>query len=141
MLPIRERPTPTRLVVSALGADRRRVPPLDGRGSVTDYTCPMLLGYARRDLYLSDRHVTAVKRGFGTFARLEGFAMGSVYLEEPDTAPAAFEALVASVNRYEVTTVVLPEWRHLALVGDPDAVRRQFERVAGARFVLHEVTP
>jgi hypothetical protein len=141
MPPTRERPAPTRLVVPVVGADRRHVSPLDGRGPVTDYIRPLLLGYARRDLYLSDRHVTAVKRGFGAFAQLEGFAMGSVYLEEPDTAPAAFEALVASVNRYEITTVVLPEWRHLALVGDPEAVRRQFERVTGARFVLHEVTP
>ncbi|WP_329005402.1 hypothetical protein OHA18_18705 [Kribbella sp. NBC_00709] len=82
-----------------------------------------------------------MRRELAGFAQLEGFVMGSVYLEGPDTAPAAFEALVTSVNRYEITTVVVPEWRHLALVGDPSAVRVQFERTAGARFLLHDVPP
>ena len=141
MLSIRERPAPPRLVVSALGALGGHLPPLDGRGAVTDYTRPLLLGYARRDLYLSAQHVTALKRELSRFAQLEGFAMGSIYLEYPETTPAAFQALVDSVNRYEITTVVLPEWRHLALVGDPEAVKRQFERVTGARFVLHGPAP
>lgn len=141
MLPTRERPAPTWLVVPALGALGRGLPPLDGRGPVTDYSRPLLLGYARRDLYLSDRHVHDLRRELGAFAELEGFAMGWVYVEDPDTSPAAFEALVASVNRYEITAVVLPGLRHLALVGDPDEIRVQFERVTGARIMLHEATP
>lgn len=108
---------------------------------MTDYTRPLLLGYARRDLYLSDRRVNDLRRELGAFAQLEGFAMGSVYVEDPDTAPAAFDALVASVSRDEITAVVLPSLRHLALVGDPAQVRVQFERVTGARIMLHEVTP
>lgn len=141
MLATRERPAPTWLVVPALGALGRDLPPLDGRGSVTDYSRPLLLGYARRDLYLSGRHVDDLKRELGEFAQLEGFLMGSVYVEDPETAPQAFEALVASVNRYEITAVVLPSLRHLALVGDPADIRLQFERVTGARIMLHEATP
>ncbi|WP_350279125.1 hypothetical protein [Kribbella sp. HUAS MG21] len=108
---------------------------------MTDYSRPLLLGYARRDLYLSGRHVDDMERELGEFGQLEGFLMGSVYVEDPETAPQAFEALVASVNRYEITAVVLPSLRHLALVGGPAEVRAQFERVTGARIVLHEVTP
>ncbi|MFC9687799.1 hypothetical protein ACFTSF_04620 [Kribbella sp. NPDC056951] len=108
---------------------------------MTDYTRPLLLGYARRDLYLSDRHVDDLKRGLEAFAQLEGFAMGSVYIEDLDTAPATFEALVASVNRYQITAVVLPSLQHLALVGHPEEIHVQFERVTGARIMLHEVTP
>ncbi|MGZ0148996.1 hypothetical protein ACXJJ3_18115 [Kribbella sp. WER1] len=67
--------------------------------------------------------------------------MGSVYVEDPETAPQAFEVLVASVNRYQITAVVLPGLRHLALVGDPPDVSVRFERVTGARIMLHEVTP
>lgn len=128
------------MVVTGMGTRGRRVPAVDGRGAVSriDYTRPLLLGYARRDLYLSDRHVDDLKRELGAFAQLEGFAMGSVYLEGPDTAPAAFEALVISVNRYEISAVVLPELRHLVLAGDPGAVKRQFERVTGARLMLHD---
>ena len=141
MLLTRERPAPTRLVVPTLGAFGRDVPPVDGRGAVTDYARPLLLGYARRDLYLSDRHVDDLKRELEAFAKLEGFAMGSVYVEDLDTAPATFEALVASVNRYQITAVVLPSLRHLALVGNPAEVQVQFERVTGARIVLHKVAP
>ncbi len=106
-----------------------------------DYTRPLLLGYTRRDLYLSNRHVDELKHQLAAFAQLEGFTLGTVYIEEPDTAPAAFDALVTSVNRYEVTAVVIPQLRHLALVGDPEAVKRQFERGTGARLMLHDTTP
>ncbi|WP_344239024.1 hypothetical protein [Kribbella hippodromi] len=64
-----------------------------------------------------------------------------MYVEDPDTSPAAFEALVASVNRYEITAVVLPSLWHLALVGDPAETRGRFERVTGARIMLPEVAP
>jgi hypothetical protein len=141
MLPTRERPAPTRLVVPAVGAFGHGLPTVDGRGPVTDYPRPLLLGYARRDLYLSDRHVSDLKRELGAFAHAGDFAMGSLYVEDPETAPAAFEAMVASVNRYEITAVVLPSMRHLALVGDPADVHVQFERVTGARIMLHEATP
>lgn len=80
---------------------------------MTDYSRPLLLGYARRDLYLSGGHVDELKHQLGEFAQLEGFLMGSVYIEDPETAPQAFEALVASVNRYQITAVVLPGLRHL----------------------------
>ncbi|MFB6726270.1 hypothetical protein ACFCV3_39235 [Kribbella sp. NPDC056345] len=108
---------------------------------MTDYTSPLLLGYARRDLYLSDQRVERVKREFAAIAKVEGYTMGSVYVEDPATVPAAFEALVESVNRYEVTAVLLPEWRHLALIDDPAAVRFQFERATGARCLPYDLGP
>lgn len=123
MLPTRERPASARLVVPALGTLGRGLPPVDGRGPVTDYTRPLLLGYARRNLYLSDRRLDDLRRELRTFAQLEGFLMGAVYAEDADTTPAAFEALVASVNRYQITAiVVLPSLWHLAIVGDPAEV-------------------
>ncbi len=67
--------------------------------------------------------------------------MGSVYAERRSTAPAAFEALVESVKRYELTAVVIPNWQHLELVGNPTAVKQQFERVTGARFLLYDPGP
>ncbi|MEV5967302.1 hypothetical protein AB0L70_36375 [Kribbella sp. NPDC051952] len=105
---------------------------------MTDYTRPLLLGYARRDLYLSNQHVERMKAELTKFAAVEGFAMGSTYVEHRETAPAAFNALVESLNRYEPTAVVIPDWRHLALIGDPERVKREFERVTGARFMLYD---
>ncbi|MFF1820581.1 hypothetical protein ACFVWG_24970 [Kribbella sp. NPDC058245] len=72
---------------------------MDGRGTVTDYTRPLLLGYVRRDLYLSDQRLERVKKEFAAIATVEGYTMGSTYVEEPAAVPAAFEALIESVNR------------------------------------------
>ncbi|MFI5693493.1 hypothetical protein ACIA58_16720 [Kribbella sp. NPDC051586] len=101
----------------------------------------MLLGYARRDLYLSDPHIEELKREFSTIAKLEGCTMGPVYVEDPASAPAAFDALVHSASCDEITTVLLPEWRHLALVGNPASIKHQFERVTGAHFLLYDSDP
>jgi hypothetical protein len=63
MLPTRERPTPRRLVVPALGAIGREVPPVDGRGAVTAPTWPLLPGYARRvaDIRVRLEHGTGLE--------------------------------------------------------------------------------
>lgn len=103
---------------------------------LVDYTRPLLLGYARRDLYLSDLQLDEMKVELGAFATLEGFTIGTVYVEDSEMAPAAYEALVTSVNRYEVAAVVVPDLRHLALVGDPAVVKERFERATGARIML-----
>ncbi len=108
---------------------------------MTDYTRPLLLGYVRRDLCLSDQHVERVKQEFAAIAEVEGYTMGTTYVEDPAAVPAAFEALIESVNRYEITTVVLPDWRHLALIDDPVAAKFQFERATGARFLLYDPGP
>ncbi|GAA1696361.1 hypothetical protein GCM10009745_48000 [Kribbella yunnanensis] len=108
---------------------------------MTDYTRPLLLGYVRQDLLPPDYDAERMKRLFEGFARAEGFAMGSVYAEHRSTAPAAFHALIESLDRYELTAVVMPSWEHLELVGDPAAVKQQFERVTGARFLLHDPSP
>ncbi|WP_344238026.1 hypothetical protein [Kribbella hippodromi] len=101
-----------------------------------DYTRPLLLGYLRRDLYLSDRQLGETRIELGAFAALEGFTLGTIYIEDAETAPAAYEALVASVNRYEVTAVVAPDLRQFGLIGEPAAVKRRFERDTGARIML-----
>ncbi|MER7244905.1 hypothetical protein [Kribbella sp. NPDC000426] len=108
---------------------------------MTDYASPLLLGYARRDLYLSDPHIEQMKQDLKALADLEGYTMGPVYVEDPASAPAAFDALVEAVKRHEITTVLLPDWRHLALVGAPAAIKQQFEQVTGARFLLYSADP
>ncbi|MDX3002674.1 hypothetical protein PWY87_13390 [Kribbella solani] len=103
---------------------------------LVDYTRPLLLGYLRRDLHLSDRQVDEQKIELGAFAVMEGFTLGTVYVEDAETAPAAYGALVESVNRYEVTAVVIPDLSHLALIGEPVVVKGRFERATGARIML-----
>lgn len=111
------------------------------RVTIEPATGPLLLGYARRDLYLSDPHIEDMKQELKAIANLEGYTMGPVYVEDPASAPAAFDALIESVHRDQITTVLLPEWRHLALLGDPATIKQQFERVTGAHFLLYEPAP
>jgi hypothetical protein len=112
---------------------------LAGRGLsdfAEDCTKPLLLGYLRRDLLVVDSQVTELEREMAAFAQAEGFAMGHTYVEKPESWPAAFEALIESVNRYEVTAVVLPSLLHFTGLGLPTDIRDSFERATGARVLV-----
>ena len=134
-----EGPTPSTLVGSTMAAPQRHLSPLAGRGLsgfAEDFTKPLLLGYLRRDLLVVDSQVAELERQMADFAHADGFAMGHTYVEKPDSWPAAFEALIESVNRYEVTAVVLPSLLHFTGLGLPTDIRDSFERATGARVVV-----
>jgi hypothetical protein len=139
MPPNHERTAPPALVGSAAEAPQRRLSPLAGRGLrgfAEDFTKPLLLGYLRRDLLVVDSQATELERRMADFAQVEGFAMGHTYVEKPDSWPSAFEALIESVNRYEVTAVVLPSLLHFAMRDSPLHIKETFERVTGARVLV-----
>lgn len=119
-------------------ATQRRLPTLAGRVSPydEDFTKPLLLGYVRRDLLVTDGQVTQLEQQMTKFAMTEGFSTGFTYVEKPGTWPAAFEALMESVNRYEVTAVVLPSLLHFAVLSAPYDIRDRFERATGARVLV-----
>lgn len=127
------------MVGSTLGAAQRRLPPLAGRGLngfAEDFTKPLLLGYLRRDLLVVDSQVTELARLMADFAQAEGFAMGHIYVEKLGSWPAAFEALIESVNRYEATSVVLPSLLHFAMHDSPFHIKETFERATGTRVLV-----
>ena len=99
------------------------------------FTKPLLLGYVRRDLLVTDGQVNQLEREMARFAQTEGFSMGFTHIEKPGTWPAAFEALVESVNRYDVTAVVLPSLLHFAVLGASHDIKDLFERATGARVL------
>ena len=139
MLSCREQPTPPVMVGALVEATQRRIPALAGRGMSEfdeDYSRPLLVGYVRRDLLVTDGQVSQVEREMAQFAQKEGFSMGFTYVEKPGTWPAAFEALIESVNRYEVTAVVLPSLLHFAVLGANHDIRDIFERATGARVLV-----
>ena len=134
-----EQPTVPTLVGSTVEATQRRLPALAGRGLSgfsEDFTKALLLGYLRRELLVVDSQVTELERQMAKFAEVEGFAMGHVYVEKPESWPAAFEALIESVNRYEITAVVLPSLLHFTGLGLPTDIRSSFQRATGARVLV-----
>lgn len=138
MLTTCECPAPSTLVATPVGLAQRHLPALARRGMndlEQDYTRPLLLGYVRRDLLIAGGEVSDLERRMSSFATAEGFAMGSTYVEKPGTWPAAFEALVESVNRYDVTAVVLPSLLHFVVLGGVD-MRERFGRITGARVLV-----
>lgn len=139
MLTRREWTAPAILVGQALDAAEQRLPPLAGRrvsAHDEDFTKPLLLGYVRRDLLVTDGQVNQLEREMAKFAQTEGFSMGFTYVEKPGTWPAAFEALVESVTRYDITAVVLPSLLHFAVLDAPHDIKDMFERATGARVMV-----
>lgn len=144
MLTSRERPASSPLVGGVVGAIQRQVPSVDGRGALSgevDYTRPLLLGYILKHLLMTDGELADTKVQLEQYAQVEGFAMGTIYTEETETTPAAFEALIAAVNRYEVTTVVIPSRLHFAALAVTHDVKDTFERATGARVVIASPSP
>ncbi|GAB3936229.1 hypothetical protein GCM10029976_047660 [Kribbella albertanoniae] len=121
----------------------RQVPAAAGRGSSreVDYTRPLLLGYILKHLLMTDGELADTKVQLEEFAEVEGFAMGTIYTEETATTPAAFEALIEAVNRYEVTTVVIPGQLHFSALAITHNVKDTFERATGARVVIASSLP
>ena len=139
MLNCREKATsPASLVGRCVEAAARRFPIL-ARRSLNAYdedVKPLLLGYIRRDLMVTDGQANELVRQMAMFAKAEGFSMGFTYIEKPGTWPAAFEAMIESVNRDEVTAVVLPSLLHFAVLGAPLNITDMFERATGARVLV-----
>lgn len=135
--------TASALVGPILGAVERQVPAVARRGALSevDYTRPLLLGYVLKHLLMTDGELIDIKVQLEQFAALEGFSMGTIYVEETATTPAAFEALIAAVNRYEVTTVVIPSRLHFAALAVTHDVKGTFERATGARVVIATPSP
>src|SRR5436309_1467456 len=138
MLTSGERPAAALLVGGPVRAPQQRLPALAGRGidAVEDDTKPLMLGYLRRELLVTDGQVEAVQRELARFAQDRGFCMGFTYVEQRGTWPAAFEALVEAVNRYVVTAVVLPSLLHFAALGAPTVIRDSLERATRARILV-----
>ena len=139
MLPTRERPAQARLVVPTLGTLGREVPPVDGRGSVTDDTWPLHLGCVRRDQYLSDRRLNEVERELRILAQLARPVVGSEYVEDPDTTQAALRG--ASGLGQSLPDHGSGAAGSAAPNRRSGRVRARFERVTGARIMLREVAP
>ncbi len=104
-------------------------------GSAGDRTRPLVLGYFRAHILMTIHEMAQVRTALAAFASAEGFTLGTVFIEHADSAPAAFEAMVAAVRTGEVKAVVVPSLRHLGVLGAPSNVKRQFESRTSARFL------
>jgi hypothetical protein len=108
---------------------------------MTNHTKPLLLGYLRMHLLMTEGELAEAKERLERFADLEGFTLGTVYVELVETIPAAFEALVEAIKRLEATAVVIPSMLHFAVLSAPAAIKDHFEHVTGARVLVASSPP
>lgn len=108
---------------------------------MTDHTKPPILGYMRKHLLMSEAELADTKERLAYFAAVEGFSLGTVYIEQVETTPAAFQALIEAANRYEVTAVVVPSLRHFAVLGAAASAKDHLEHATGARVLVASSPP
>ncbi len=103
---------------------------------MSDSTRPLLFGYVRLHLLMTDSELAHTKARLHHFAQVEGFCLGTVFFEQVHTAPAGFEALIAAVKHYDACAVVVPDLRHLAVLGAPPLLREYVQTVTGVPVLV-----
>ncbi|NIK60437.1 hypothetical protein [Kribbella shirazensis] len=105
------------------------------------WTRPLALGYIRARVVMTGDEIAAAKVGLAAFALAEGLALGTVYLEHPHTAPAAFEALLDEIRGdNDVWAVVVPTAQHLT-DGGLRMMRRALEHHGAVHLMVAATTP
>jgi rhamnogalacturonyl hydrolase YesR len=85
--------------------------------------------------------IAAERVSLAAFALSEGLALGTVYLEDPRSAPAAFEALLDEVRGdNDVWAVVVPTAQHLT-DGGLRMMRRDLEHHGAVHLMVAAATP
>lgn len=94
---------------------------------------PVVIGYIRQHLLMTQTEVRYAKEQLAYFADEQSLMLGEVYVEEIETWPAAFEALIEDAMRDDVGGVLLPSMLHFAVLGTSAKVKKHFEYLTGAR--------
>ena len=91
------------------------------------------VGYLRQYRSMTRYHLAAAQEQLTAYAGQQGFLLRKVFVEQLDTDPAAFDALIKSVKRRKITLVIVPTTAHLSAVGDGETKLQRLQRETGAR--------
>jgi hypothetical protein len=100
---------------------------------------PLALGYMRRYPLMRDDEVAGTQQALAACARRNGFTLGTVHVEDVLTDPKAFLDLVAAINLFEISAVVVPTATHLGDPAAPQSKRAYFDRETNACVVIADV--
>jgi sugar/nucleoside kinase (ribokinase family) len=101
---------------------------------MTSQLRPTVLGYLRAHPLMTAAEIVAVKDRLADFAAAQGFALGGVFIERPETRPAAYHALLEAIQRRGIRTVVVPGLAHLGGHGSP--LKDHLEHYTRARVLV-----
>jgi DNA invertase Pin-like site-specific DNA recombinase len=106
-----------------------------------DGSTPLLLGYIRRDLLVTDGEVDRQKHLLESFAVSAGYRLVFVYVEQRGYGDlSAFRGLLESTLDGQVAAVVVPTLLHFSGLGHAGGFAATFEQFTGAR-VLTAASP
>lgn len=90
---------------------------------------------------MTESELADLKVRLASFARREGYTLGTVYVEQNSNAPAAFHALMDAVLHEGASAVVVPSMRHFSALGAPASMKNHLEHTTGARVLVAGVPP
>lgn len=108
---------------------------------MSDNLSPLTFAYVRAHLLMSETELSDLKKDLAAFARTEGFTLRTIYVEQVESVPAAFQALMEAVRREDVKTVLVPSLHHLAVVGEPLAMKEHLEHHTSAKVLVARYAP
>lgn len=104
-------------------------------------TRPLVLGYLRAHLLMTDTELDDVKERLHAYAARDGYTLGTVFVEHIDTLPAAFVAMVQAIERDEAKAIIVPNALHLAPLGLPPKVAHYLAATTGAQVLMANRSP
>lgn len=108
---------------------------------MTVATRPLMFGYLRAHLLMTQTELADTKDRLAYVAHTEGYALGTVFIEHLPTVPAAFAALIEAVDQHGAEAIVVPSPMHLAVLGRPPLMTNYLQNVTGVRVLVANSRP
>ncbi|MGW6279087.1 hypothetical protein [Kribbella sp. NPDC055071] len=94
-----------------------------------------VVGYLREYRSMTRHQLAQAEEQLSACAEKEGFVLRKVFVERLHTDPAAFDALIRSVQRQKIAAVVVPNEAHLSSVGRDESKLERLYRQTDARAI------
>jgi hypothetical protein len=103
---------------------------------MTTDTRPLIPGYLRAHLLMTDYELAYMKDDLERFAEKAGYRLGRVFVERVDSVPAVFGALLELLEQDRPEAVVIPSAVHLAPLGIRAEQLHYLEAATGVRVLV-----
>jgi len=100
-----------------------------------------MFGYLRVQRLAAGTTPGAISAQLAEYAHSEGYSLAGVFLDQAHTSPAAFDALIEAVKRYDARAIAIPTLEHLAVLGAPPPLREFLQRRTGAQVLVMDPEP
>jgi DNA invertase Pin-like site-specific DNA recombinase len=109
--------------------------------TATEDVRPLLFGYLRVQLMGTRAELSLTRQQLAAFAEAEGYRLGKVYTDSAATAPSAFHTMVEAIRRRDVAAVVVPDLRHLTVLGSRPSLKGYLESCTDAQVLIAHPDP